>query len=117
MIPASGPEPTRGIWSRPTGGDDGGFYDDGLAHLTRVHADPAEASGEWIGLMRLSARGAELATEALAAMQADGSLAGADMAALLERLAASVPVAVHYIRGHWLDVDTPSDLAEARNFS
>ena len=97
--------------------DDGGFYDDGLAHLTRVHADPTEASGEWIGLMRLSARGSELAAEALAAMQADGSLAGADMAALLERLAARVPVAVHYIRGHWLDVDTPSDLAEARNFS
>ena len=96
--------------------DDGGFDDD-AAHLTSIAIDPAEASGEWIGLMRLSARGSELATEALAAMQADGSLAGADMAALLERLAASVPVAVHYIRGHWLDVDTPSDLAEARNFS
>jgi len=24
---------------------------------------------------------------------------------------------VHYITGHWLDVDTPTDLAEARNFS
>ena len=36
---------------------------------------------------------------------------------LLQRLAARHPVAVHYITGHWLDVDTLADLAEARNFS
>jgi phosphoenolpyruvate phosphomutase len=50
-------------------------------------------------------------------MQADGTATEADIPALLERLAAKHPVAVHYITGHWLDVDTMTDLADARNFS
>ena len=97
--------------------DTGGFYDDGPAWLTGVGADPAHSSGEWIGLMHFSARGAELVSSELSAMQADGSLATADIPSLLGRLTRVSPVALHYIRGHWLDVDTPSDLAEARNFS
>ncbi len=67
--------------------------------------------------MHLSARGAGLVREELAAMSAEGVLAAADLPALLERLMRREPVAVHHIRGHWLDVDTPADLAEARNFS
>ncbi len=97
--------------------DDKSYYTDAVAHLTAVGADPATASGEWIGLMHLSARGAELVCEELAAMDAEGVLAAADLPALLERLMRREPVAVHHIRGHWLDVDTSADLAEARNFS
>ncbi len=97
--------------------DDGSYHADAVAHLTAVGADPATASGEWIGLMHLSARGAELVREELAAMGAEGVLAAADLPALLERLMRREPVAVHHVRGHWLDVDTPADLAEARNFS
>ena len=97
--------------------DTGGYHDDAAAHLTGVGVDPAEACGEWIGLMHLSARGADLVRDELAAMGADGSLAHADLPALLERLLLRHPVALHYINGHWLDVDTPADLAEARNFS
>ena len=67
--------------------------------------------------MRLSPRGAELVRAELDAMRADGSAAQADMPALLARLSARHPVAVHYITGHWLDVDTVTDLADARNFS
>jgi len=77
----------------------------------------AESTGEWIGLMRLSPRGAGWLREELALMQADGTAEGADIPALLNRLAARHPVAVHYITGHWLDVDTLADLADARNFS
>ncbi|MGI3777381.1 MAG: hypothetical protein ACRYGC_08810, partial [Janthinobacterium lividum] len=81
-------------------------------------ADAAgRASGEWIGLMRLSARGATLVREELARMADEGELAAADLPALLGRLARRDKVAVHYISGHWLDVDTLTDLAEARNFS
>jgi len=93
------------------------YHDEAPVLLTGVGVDPATARGEWIGLMHLSARGADLIREELAAMRRDGTLAGADMPALLERLAQRHPVAVHYITGHWLDVDTPADLAEARNFS
>ena len=53
----------------------------------------------------------------LEAMRAEGVLNQADLPAVLERLSRRHPVAVHYIIGHWLDVDTPADLAEARNFS
>jgi phosphoenolpyruvate phosphomutase len=53
----------------------------------------------------------------LAAMQADGTLPHADLLMVLDRLRARIGVAVHYIAGHWLDVDTMTDLAEARNIS
>jgi len=43
-------------------------------------------------------------------------LAQADLPALLTRIAARHDVAVHYVTGHWLDVDDLADLAEARNF-
>jgi phosphoenolpyruvate phosphomutase len=50
-------------------------------------------------------------------MAAEGVLPQADLPALLERLILHGGVAVHYVTGHWLDVDTATDLAAARNFS
>ena len=97
--------------------DSGFYYDDETAKLTGVAADPASACGQWIGLMHLSARGAQLIRAELEAMRAEGVLDQADLPALMQRLAPKHPVAVHYIAGHWLDVDTTADLAEARNFS
>jgi phosphoenolpyruvate phosphomutase len=97
--------------------DTGLYYEDIPPLLTGIGADPSVSCGEWIGLMHLSAHGAELVRAELEAMGADGSLAKADMLTLLERIAGRHKVAVHYITGHWLDVDTQADLAEARNFS
>ncbi len=94
------------------------YLDDRPAILRSIgQVRPVDSMGEWIGLMRLSARGAALLRAELAAMQADGSADRADIPTLLGRLAARTPVAVHYITGHWLDVDTMTDLADARNFS
>ena len=93
------------------------YLDDAPAQLTAVEAPPEAATGEWIGLLHLSAKGTERVREALAAMQAEGVLAQADLPALLQRLVGRGGVAVHYITGHWLDVDTALDLAAARNFS
>ncbi len=95
----------------------GRYHDDEPALLTGVAADPAQASGQWIGLMHLSAHGTQLVREELEAMQAEEALAHADLPALLLRLSQRHPIAIHYITGHWLDVDTTADLAEARNFS
>jgi phosphoenolpyruvate phosphomutase len=95
---------------------DSGF-DDVPATLTGIGAERSIACGEWIGLMHLTARGATLVRETLDAMQKDGTLPLADLPALLARLAPDHSIAIHYIDGHWLDVDTPADLAEARNFS
>ncbi len=99
--------------SHPAAGD---YLDDDLVLLTAAHAVPEAASVEWIGLMLLSAQGCVLVREELAAMAEAGVLAEADLPALLDRLARRHPVAVHVISGHWLDVDTLNDLAEARNF-
>lgn len=93
------------------------YLDEQPARLTGVAVPRAEAAGEWIGLMYTSARGTEFLREELAAMQADGTLPHADLLAVLQRLRARSEVAVHYIAGHWLDVDTLDDLAEARNFT
>jgi phosphoenolpyruvate phosphomutase len=93
------------------------YHNDAPPLLTGVAAGPKTASGEWIGLMHLSAKGAELVKLELEAMRVEGVLNQADLPAVLDRLSRRHPVAVHYIIGHWLDVDTPADLAEARNFS
>jgi phosphoenolpyruvate phosphomutase len=98
-------------------GNTGRYHDDEPALLTGVAADPEVASGQWIGLMHLSAQGTQLLRAELEAMQAERVLAKADLPEVLLRISRHHPIAVHYITGHWLDVDTTADLAEARNFS
>ncbi len=93
------------------------YLDDVPAQLTGIAAAPGGAGGEWIGLLHMSARGTELVRAELNAMADAGVLADADMPAVLERLIGKSGVAIHYITGHWLDVDTATDLAAARNFS
>ncbi len=93
------------------------YLDEAPVQLLAVEAGPDVAAGEWIGLLHLSVRGTERVREELAAMQDEGVLAQADIPALLQRLVGRGGVAVHYITGHWLDVDTLTDLAAARNFS
>jgi phosphoenolpyruvate phosphomutase len=82
----------------------------------RGPGDPAFIGGEFIGMVRFSARGAALARAELDALAAEGRLAMADLPELLTRLATKHDVVVHYVTGHWLDVDDLADLAEARNF-
>ncbi len=97
--------------------DTAAYLDESSARLTGVAAGRDQAAGEWIGLMRTSARGTALLREELEAMRSDGTLQRADLLAVMDRLRARCEVAVHYIAGHWLDVDTLTDLADARNFS
>jgi phosphoenolpyruvate phosphomutase len=97
----------------------GDYLDDSPAHLQRMADDIAQCDtcGEWMGLARFSARGAAWLQEEITAMEAEGLLESGDMPLLLTRLAARHPVRVKYFTGHWLDVDTLTDLAEARNFT
>ena len=79
--------------------------------------DADDCTGEWIGIARLSKKGAELVRKELEAMKSDGTLETADLATLFARLAdaANAPH-VHYVAGHWLDVNDAFDLARARDF-
>jgi phosphoenolpyruvate phosphomutase len=97
----------------------GSYLDDDSVLLRRVGPDlpPEAAHGEWIGLVKLSARGSERVRAELEAMRADGSLAWAGVPDLLNRLiAAGERIGVVYVAGHWLDVNDAFDLAKARNF-
>jgi phosphoenolpyruvate phosphomutase len=97
----------------------GSYLDEEPVHLRSMSADlpRGEISGEWMGLARLSARGAALVRHEIAAIEAEGLLEQADLPLLFSRLAKKHPVIVHYFTGHWLDVDTLQDLANARNFT
>lgn len=97
----------------------GDYLDD---HPTRLlHMNPGDSSsetqGEWMGVARFSAKGAVWLREELDAIREEGLLETADMPLLLTRLAAKHPVRVKYFTGHWMDVDTLTDLAAARNFT
>ncbi len=97
----------------------GNYLDDAPIRLCAVSPDlpMAQCSGEWIGLARFTAQGAAWLRQELDLIEAEGKLDGMDMPMLITRLAAKHPVFVHYITGHWLDVDTLDDLSNARNFT
>jgi phosphoenolpyruvate phosphomutase len=97
----------------------GDYLDDLPANLIRMtaQASPSEVVGEWMGLARFSPQGAEWLRQEIEAIHDDGMLDTGDLPLLLTRLAAKHPVRVKYFTGHWLDVDTLTDLAAARNFT
>jgi phosphoenolpyruvate phosphomutase len=80
---------------------------------------PAERNcGEWIGLMKLSARALDVVRQVLGEWQADGRLDAARMADLLnELMQRGQAVRVQYVRGDWLDIDDLHDLEESGRFS
>jgi phosphoenolpyruvate phosphomutase len=95
------------------------YLDDDPVRLTGIGPglDEDQVNGEWIGLARLSARGAELVRAELEAMAGDGSLGGAGLPDVFARLiTAGHEVSVIYVTGHWLNVNDAFDLASARNF-
>ena len=98
----------------------GDYLDDAPTHLVSMTSAPAptpEIVGEWMGLARLSPTGARWVREEIAALTEEGLIGAADMPLLFTRLAAKHPVRVKYFTGHWMDVDTLGDLAEARDFA
>ena len=98
----------------------GDYLDDAPAHLVGMaagEAASADTAGEWMGLARLSPQGAAWVREEIALLEAEGLLASADLPLLFTRLAAKHPVRIKYFTGHWMDVNTLRDLAEARDFA
>ena len=112
--------PGRAVdWARCSRPFTGGYLDDERVTLEAMWSDSAgaeDAHGEFIGLARLSAEGAVLVRGALDAMGKEGSLEGADLPELFARLIdRGATVDVHYVTGHWLDLDDAFDLASLRN--
>lgn len=88
------------------------------ATLREMSADIPEQDvcGEWIGLAKLGAKGAEWVVEELERLREEGLLESADMPMLFTRLARRHPVRILYFSGHWMDVDSLPDLAVAQLF-
>jgi len=102
--------------NRPLAAD---YLDEPAPELVRIAADVSgdDLAGQWIGLARFGAQGAQWLCEEIDRLRAEGLIETADMPLLLTRLAARHPVNLHVFSGHWLDVNTVPDLAEARNFT
>jgi phosphoenolpyruvate phosphomutase len=96
----------------------GDFFDDDPVYMDAIgnQLAPERVDAEWVGLAKLSARGADIVRAEIVAMAADGTLDGASLLDLFSRLgAAGHAIRVVYVTGHWLDVDDAFDLAKARN--
>lgn len=94
------------------------YLDDAPVRLLKAghDLDAGPATGEWVGMLKLSEAGAAAVRAGLDAMRADGSLTQGDVPALLTRLVGDGhEVRVQYTTGQWLDIDDALDLARARN--
>ena len=93
------------------------YFDDEVVSLVEFADAPDDnINGEFIGLLKLSEIGAAAMQKTLREMQADGSIDGALLSQLLERMRADGnQIIVSYVTGDWLDLDTAFDLAQARN--
>ena len=112
--------PDRAVdWVRCSRPFTGSYLDDERVTLEAIWSDPAGADaahGEFIGLTKLSEEGAALVRGMLDAMGKEGALDEADLPDLFARLVAEgATIDVHYVTGHWLDVDDAFDLASLRN--
>ena len=96
----------------------GDYLDDAPTSLLSMRSGAADgAQGEWMGVARFSAAGAGWLREELDLLEAEGLLDIADLPLLFTRIAAKHPVRVKYFTGHWMNVNTLADLADARNFT
>ena len=77
----------------------------------------AGTHGEWMGLLKLSAKGLKAVQGVVAELSKRPDFNKLRMAELFNELVRQGhPVKVQYIRGHWLDVDDISDLSAAGSF-
>jgi phosphoenolpyruvate phosphomutase len=94
-------------------------YSEDIVTLRAMSADlPSDRiDGEWIGLVKCTARGAKLVRGALAALEARADFARLRLDDLFRHLLGQgIEVQVLFITGHWLDVDNLDDLAQAQTF-
>ena len=75
-------------------------------------------SGRWTGMMRTRSRGRLWLEQALDELEARDGFDKLTLPDLLNHLTrSSRPVTVHYINGHWLDVNSVNDIDRAGDFT
>ena len=85
------------------------------AFLKEMGSDlPSKSTcGEFIGLMKVSEEGANKVKKAIEVLDKDSSFNDMDLTALFNYLLKNDSVAIKYIKGSWLDIDTVIDLQSA----
>lgn len=74
-------------------------------------------SGRWIGMLRLRAQGRSWVETAIQELQQTGGFKSLTIPDLLNHLIKNdYPVKVHYINGHWLDINELGDIERAGDF-
>jgi phosphoenolpyruvate phosphomutase len=94
-------------------------YGEEEAELREIgaHLKPEQVHGEWIGLVKVSPKGAQAVRSALAELGARPDFKTLRFDDLFQHLLATgQSIRVLYITGHWLDVDNLDDLAAAHAF-
>lgn len=116
-VPASG----RPDWAWCSEADDRSAFDRSvwLRAIGRdTERDGQPSHGRWIGLLRVRGAGRQWVSDAMTALLMRDDAAQLGLPDLLNALVAQGrPVRVHYINGHWLDVNALSDLDPAGAFA
>jgi phosphoenolpyruvate phosphomutase len=72
-----------------------------------------EIHGEFIGLWKVTKTGSNIVKKALAELSEKTDLKQLTMSDFFNHISATHPIAVKYIKGSWLDIDTIRDLQKA----
>lgn len=107
-LTTSGPDSDFTVCDTP---DERAFFGPSVK-LQRMVTSEVDNQGRWIGVLRLGGAALERAHQALERLQ-DGTISDL-LNALLE---AGQEIQVHYIHGHWLDVNRLEDIERADAFS
>ncbi len=90
-----------------------------LKHISeKKSTDIDQASGRWIGMLKANKEGGRWIKEALESLKARSDYHKLSMPDLLNYLIENEkPIHVHYINGHWLDINVLNDLDRAGDFT
>jgi phosphoenolpyruvate phosphomutase len=81
-------------------------------------SSPDIPSGRWIGMLRVRGQGRQWIEEAIGELKTHESYQQMSLADLLNQLIQlNHPVKVHYINGHWIDINALADIDRAGDFT
>lgn len=96
-------------------------FDEGTVELQGIKFGTAgeskEASGEWIGLVKTNKVGSDILSKTLTELSATPDFNKLKLPDLMNKLLEKkVKINVMYIDGHWMDVDSYSDVSKGQKF-
>ena len=90
-----------------------------ITHIAEQKAaEHGEPSGRWIGMLKVNATGRQWLHEAMAELSARNDFEQLTIPDLINHLISQdKKIHVHYINGHWLDVNSLEDIDRASDFT